>query len=184
MLHCSRGQVEPFVPLLWMVLLLLAVLAGAILLLFLNQRNFQRVDYSALINEEEHQRRLNTRLAYVEQLIARLLDLEQQRGGELNRLVERARIDLETQVQQARQQITTELLSRPAQLDFVLLRNAGAPTEPVAPAPPRVLTTARQRRIAEMLEEGYDAREVAQMLGISCHEVELVSSLTFGAKIA
>jgi len=48
----------------------------------------------------------------------------------------------------------------------------------------RFLKSPRQQQIAEALELGYTSQEVSRLLGVSRHEVELVSAIIFKNKSA
>lgn len=185
---------EAFVPLFWVVVLLLAVLCCAVLILYLNQRQYQRIDFSSLLNQEEDQRRLESRIAYLEQLIADLAEFEQFRRQELDELITGTRSALEDQVTQAKHAIVHELLKSPERMDTMLLDSAASATRGPASAPaakaallPNLKSTTannpRQRQIAELLEDGFAENEVAYLLGISRHEVDLVSSIVFDPKL-
>ena len=180
-----------------MLLLTLVLVAGAVLFLYLNQRNFQRVDYGHLIDDEERERRLNARLRHLEDLLSELARYEQLRREDLDSLLSAAQQRLAEEIAGAKQHIVTDVLSRPAEMDFLLMRAAQA--EPPAqlsqallsPATEeqsvnmlRFLKSPRQRQIAELLEQGYRQAEVCRMLGVSGCEVDLVSSIIFGAKSA
>jgi hypothetical protein len=186
--------VEAFTTLLGLLLVILAVLAGAVLHLFLNQRNFQRVDYARLLDQEERHHVEQTRQAQLEQLVGDLARLEQRRRHELESLIERAEDRLESNVCEAKQRLIGQLLAEPRQLDGLLCASSGVHTVPLPLARPvsdpanpqllRFLRNPRQLQIAELLERGMAEQEVAHSLGLSGHEVELVSAIIFSARVA
>ena len=194
----SAGEVEGLENVLWLALLLIALLAGAVLYLFINQRGFQRIDYRSLIDQEEQERRLQARLAYIEQLIADFAAYDRRRRQELEQLAEHARAEVAQQLSSARSRLADEILRDAAAVDHLILtqahtrrsRSAQLPREPMPgdrrgnANVRRFLDGQRQQQIAGLLEEGYDPREVARILGISRQEVEMISALVFNARSA
>ena len=181
--------------LLWVVLLLLAALAGAVMYLLVSRRHFQRVDYGALLDQEERQRRLQVRIEQLEQMLGDLAEYDLRRRQELEFFVAAAKEELAAMVGRARSEIIDEVLNRPERIDSLLLHESGAGVDPVVqpPAQPRAgrperddspnmvrfLKSERQQQIAEALELGYTSQEVSRLLGVSRHEVELVSAIIF-----
>ncbi|MBN2081248.1 hypothetical protein JW859_03465 [bacterium] len=178
--------------LLWLVLILLAMLAGAVLYLLTSRRHYQRVDYSQLIEQEEERRRMAARVERLEQLLARLVEYDRQRRAELGAFIDEAKTELAAQIKQAHRQIAEEILSRPAGWDQFLLDRAGVePPGVLADDADEKLTQvvnfkhgSRQFRIAELLELGFTPQEVSRELGVSRHEVELISAMIFKTKSA
>lgn len=181
--------------LLWLVLLILAVLSGAVLYLLASRRHYQRIDYSQLVEQEIERRHLAGRLEHLEQLIGDLAEYDRRRRRELDAFASETRSELALSIRQAREEIIEEVLANPARWDSLLLENSGAqPVVPqrllhqeVAEENPQLqncLRGQRQQQIAEMLELGHPAPEVARALGISRHEVDLVSSLIFKTRSA
>jgi len=176
--------------LLWLVLILLAILAGAVLYLLTSRRHYQRVDYSRLIEQEEESRRMAARLERLEQLLAQLTEYDEQRRAEMGAFIDQAKAELATQIQQAHRQIAEEILSHPTGWDQLLLDRAGAePPATAADQPDQAKAQlgnfkhgSRQFKIAELLELGYTPQEVSRELGVSRHEVELISAMIFKIK--
>jgi hypothetical protein len=182
-----------------LTLVFLALLAGVVLYLVLNQRNFQRIDYSHLILQEEQERQLSARLKQAEDLLTTLREYEHARKLELEHFVAAAMRELADEVAQARGSIVSEVLDRPGAYDMLLLADTGvAPIAPPSLQPqPQALRapehntnlgrfrrSPHQQRIAEMLECGFTHQEVSRDLGVSRTEVELVSSIIFSEKTA
>jgi DNA-binding NarL/FixJ family response regulator len=187
--------------LLWLVLLILALLAGAVLYLLASRRHYQRTDYSRLVEQDVEREQLNARLRRLEQLIADLAEYDRRRRSELEAFARETRAELAAEIQRAREQIVAEVLASPERWEDLLLQQSGAlppappptTTEPViaedtqAPENPqllRFLKGPRQRRIAELLEQGLGAQDVARQLSVSRHEVDLVSAIMFKTKSA
>lgn len=178
---------------LWVVLLLVALLAGAVLYLLITSRHYQRVDYSFLLDQEERQRRLQSRIRQLEQMIGDLAAYDRRRRRELDHAVKDAKRELGRMIHAARNDIVDEVLNEPRRVDNLLLRESGAelrrpdPAGRERPGSKRdenrnmlnFLKSPRQQRIAEQLELGYSSQDVSRMLGVSRHEVELVASIIF-----
>ena len=182
-------------------LVFLAVLAGVVVYLALNLRSFQRVDYSHLVEQEQLRQQIETRITYLEDLIARLAELERTRRDEMDAVLAAAKGELKAEVGQARQKILREVLERPATMDELLLhettvsqaipavaddpqasrRASVARSWREAPSIPQALMThsPRQQHVTELLELGYTHQDISRILGVSRHEVELVASLLF-----
>lgn len=182
-----------------LTLVFLALLAGVVLYLVLSQRNFQRIDYGYLIQQEERERQLIARLQQAENLLNTIREYERSRKLELERFVVAAKQELAEEIAAARGTIVSEVLERPGAYDMLLLADTGAsPITPHAaphcPPQPHRLEASRsmgrfyrnphQQRIAEMLECGFTHQEVSQNLGVSRTEVELVSSIIFSERTA
>jgi signal transduction histidine kinase len=182
-----------------LTLVFLALLAGVVLYLVLSQRNFQRIDYSHLLKQEDQERQLTARLKQAEDLLATLREYEHSRKLDLERFVAAAKQELATEIAAARGKIIAEVLDRPGAYDMLLLADTGvAPTPPRSPQPqpqPRSVPernaslgqfrrSPHQQRIAEMLECGFTHQEVSRDLGVSRTEVELVSSIIFSERTA
>ena len=182
--------------LLWLVLLILAVLSGAVLYLLASRRHYQRIDYSRLVEQEIERRHLAGRLDRLEQLISDLAEYDSRRRRELDAFARETRTELVELIKRAREEIVDEVLASPTRWDSLLLESSGAqpagpPRQPSrAPDPEenaqlmRFRRGSRQQQIAELLELGHAAPEVARALGISRHEVELVSALIFKTRSA
>ena len=178
------------------ILILLALLTGVVLWLVLSQRNFQRVDYGAYIDQEERDRQLARRMEHLDHLISDLVAYERQRRDELAAMVDSARRDLEQQVQQAKAEIIRDVLSRGGSYDELLASEHGVKLPPVPPSASqrtvgggnenlvKFLRSPRQRQIAEMLELGHTPHEVSRFLGVSKHEVDMVGSIIFSGESA
>lgn len=184
-----------------LTLVFLALLAGVVAYLALNLRHYQRVDYGNLVEQEQLKHQLESRIAHLEQLITRLAELEQIRRAELDSMLDQAKTDLRTEVQQAREQILSEVLEHPATLDEYLFRESarrpsglppvsdphcvpsGAVTRDRREVPgvplQRMLQSPRQQQVAELLELGYSHQDISRILTVSRHEVELIASLLF-----
>lgn len=188
-----------------LTLVFLALLAGVVLYLVLGQQRFQRVDYSHLLLQEERERQTLARLEHAERLLADLHQYERQRRRELDELIARAGAELAHQVDRAREDITAQVLNHPEVYDRLLAAHSGledaaqpAQTEPVcyagsrgaragaqgSPSLVRFLRSPRQQQIAGMLEQGFSHQAVSRELGVSRHEVELVSAIIFSEKTA
>lgn len=172
------------------ILIMMAILAGVVLWLVLSQRHFQRVDYDALIDQEERERQLARRMEHLDRLIGDLIAYERERRAELDALVATTRTDLAREVEQAKADIVREVLNQGQTYDELLMSQQGvAPgqSQPVElgmdPAANanlvRFFKNPRQHRIAELLELGHTPAEVARFLGVSQHEVDLVGSIIF-----
>jgi len=184
--------------LMWVVLLLLAVLSGVVMYLLVSRRHFQRIDYGGLLDQEERQRRLQVRIEQLEQMIGDLAQYDQKRRQELEFFVSAAKEELAAMVGRARSDIVNEVLNNPERIDSLLLHESGARRETSSAVPPehhrpepdntpnmvRFLKSPRQQQIAEALELGYTSQEVSRLLGVSRHEVELVSAIIFKNKSA
>jgi len=192
--------------LLWLVLLILALLAGAVLYLLASRRHYQRIDYSRLVEQDVEREQLTARLKRLEQLISDLAEYDRRRRSELEAFARETREQLAAEIRRAREELVAEVLADPQRWEQLLLDKSGAqppetPPEPAMPAPSlepaaqlsgegenpqllRFLKGPRQRRIAELLEQGLSAQEVAQLTGLSRHEVDLVSALMFKTQSA
>jgi hypothetical protein len=93
------------------ILLLVGVLAAAVVYLFMSSRNYQRIDYSAILQQDDYVRALDGRIEYLEELIV-----------------------LQQEQMELRQQDQEELLTA-ARLHFSQL--AAAASEPPPPQPAR-----------------------------------------------
>lgn len=179
--------------LLWVILVCLALLAGAVLYLLTSRRHYQRIDYSRLIAEENWEKRLKARLDRLEQLLTDLAEYDRRRREELDSFAAEARRELADQVRHAREEIVSEVLMRPDGWDRLLYDHSGAGLPPaagpepvarstaaerIAPAP-RTLHGSRQQGIRELLEQGHTAQQISRLLGVSRHEVELVAAFVF-----
>ena len=179
--------------LLWVILVCLALLAGAVLYLLASRRHYQRVDYARLIDEEHWEKRLKARLDRLEQLLTDLADYDRRRREELDTFAAEARRELADQVRRAREEIVSEVLMRPDGWDRLLYDHSGAGV-PSVPGPdaatglaaagreapaPRTLRGKRQQGIRELLEQGHSAQQISRLLGVSRHEVELVAAFVF-----
>jgi hypothetical protein len=188
-----------------LTLVFLALLAGVVLYLVLGQRHFQRVDYGHLLMQEERERQTLARLEHAERLLADLRQYDRERRRELDELVARAGAELAHQIDRAREDITAQVLNHPEVYDHLLEARSGlesgvqpAPGEPVRgansraaragaqgnPSLVRFLRSPRQQQIAGMLELGFNHQAVSRELGVSRHEVELVSAIIFSEKTA
>ena len=182
-----------------LTLVFLALLAGVVLYLVLSQRNFQRIDYGHLIQQEDRERQLNARLEQAETLLATLREYEYARKLELEQFISAAKQELADEIAAARNAIVSEVLDRPGAYDMLLLADTGA--APIKPQPallepqtppalnsnPNTMRFCRspyQQRIAEMLECGFTHQEVSRDLGVSRTEVELVNAIIFSEKMA
>lgn len=216
------------------ILLLLGVLAAAVVYIIIGMRGYQRVDYTNLLEQEEYVRALDSRIEYLEQLIATQQAQFAQRERELQGLLTAAQQHLAAEVRAARETIIEEVLASPQQFHGVQAReterrqaeqgllsqrpSAAAPT-PVRPsAPPQVsapaaaaplpvsalspasppvrrrpsgnanmvafLRNPKQGAIASYLEAGYKAEDIARLLGVSRHEIELVESILFRSSLS
>jgi hypothetical protein len=172
------------------ILILMALLAGVVLWLVLNQRHFQRVDYGTLVDQEERDRQLARRMEHLDRLIGDLIAYERERRAELDALVATTRTELSREVEQAKADIVREVLSQGQTYDELLMAQQGvAPGQSRPQQPPeqpaananlvRFFKNPRQHRIAELLELGHTPAEVARFLGVSQHEVDLVGSIIF-----
>jgi IS30 family transposase len=184
--------------LLLLSLLFTALLGGAIVYLFANQRHFQRVDYQQLINSEERERQQLKRLKHLERIIADMVAHDKQRRWEMEQLVKRTKRELAESVAKAREEIITDIMRQPSALDSLLLQQAQVLAPQLASSEhsdadsgsPSVNTgmgfahSPLQQRIAATLEEGWSTREIAEKLGVSLHEVELVNAIHFQSRTA
>jgi hypothetical protein len=193
--------------LLWLVLLILALLAGAVLYLLASRRHYQRTDYAGLVEQDTEREQLKARLKRLEQLLADLAEYDRRRRSELEAFAREVRAELAAEIRRAREEITAEVLADPRRWEQLLLQQSGAQypadeapgapsfarmPQPAAPGDSagdnpqllRFLNSPRQQRIAELLEQGLGAQEVAQQLNVSRHEVDLVSALMFRTKSA
>jgi len=178
--------------LIWLGLLLMTLLAGAVVYLFLNQRHFQRVDYGHLLDQEERLRQLDARIAHLERLIADLALLEQKRRQELDQFVAETKNDLRQQLAQAQQQQAERAVgSLPHAVGIPMGWELEPPSacqhEPVelpsAVEVPLAMPTAswRQQEVIELLEQGCDHQDISRLLGVSRHEIKLVETMLFGS---
>jgi hypothetical protein len=180
-------------------LIFLTLLSGVVLYLVLNQKNYQRVDYSHLITQEERERHLMARVEHAERMIGDLVAFERKQRQDMEALIDLAGQELTTRIAKAREQVLKEVLDDPAQYDRILANSNRLTDLPAAPNPEhrsvsaagggnpnlvRFVRSARQQQIAEMLELGFTHQEVSRTLGVSRHEVELVSTIIFGAETA
>jgi hypothetical protein len=216
------------------ILLLLGVLAAAVVYVIMSLRNYQRVDYSHLLEQEEYVRALDTRIEYLEQLIASQQDQFAQRERELTALLTVAQQHLAAEVRSAREAIIEEVLATPQRQQAVQDRELARrraeqgllsqqqslpPVSGAGPAAPGVPTAApatpesagqaavplpassaplpgprrrsgnpnlvaflrnpRQGAIASYLEAGYKPEDIARLLVVSRHEIDLVESILF-----
>jgi hypothetical protein len=173
------------------ILIMMALLAGVVLWLVLSQRQYQRVDYGAMVDQEERERQLGRRMEHLDRLIGDLIAYERERREELDALVATTRAELEQQVQQAKAEIVRDVLSQGQTFDELLLSQQGVlPGQPQpargGAAEPgananlvRFFKNPRQHQIAELLELGHTPAEVSRFLGVSQHEVDLVGSIIF-----
>ncbi len=176
------------------ILIMLALVAGVVLWLVLSQRQFQRVDYGAMVDQEERERQLARRMEHLDRLIADLIAYERERRAELDALVINTRAELRQQVEQAKADIVCEVLSQGRTYDELLMSQQGIEpgirVEQDSGASPansnlvRFFKNPRQHRIAELLELGHTPAEVARFLGVSQHEVDLVGSILFSEQSA
>lgn len=184
-----------------LLLLVLVLLGGVVLYLALSQRQYQRIDYTYLITQEERERQVTARLEHLERLLAEFIEYENRRRAELDQLIAAARQSLAQQVGEAQQTIVRNVLGQPSEMDRLLLKHSGAqpaeatPPQPLPPTPvespgeenPQLvnfLKGPRQQQIAEMLELGHTSHDVSRILGVSRHETELVASIIFRARPA
>lgn len=179
--------------LLWVILVLLVLLAGAVLFLLASRRHYQRVDYSHLVAEEGWEKRMRARLDRMEQLLGDLAEYDRRRREELDGFAAAAREALAEQIRHAREEIVSEVLSQPAAWDRLLYQHSGAglaagEDQPAGLGPvaaraaagePLKLRGPRQQRIRELLEQGCSAQDISQRLSVSRHEVELVAAFVF-----
>lgn len=184
--------------LLLLSLLFTALLGGVVIYLFANQQHFQRVDYQQLVNSEERERQQLKRLKHLERLIEDLVVYDKRRRREIEQLVERTKQELADAVAAAREEIIADVLRQPATLDSLLLQQAQVLIPQSVPSQPKVADAGSisatpvvdfpqsplQQRIAALLEEGRSTRDVAEKLGVSLHEVELVNALCFQSRTA
>jgi len=182
--------------LLWLVLLILALLAGAVLYLLASRRHYQRIDYSRLVEQDTEREQLLARLRHLEQLIGDLAEYDRRRRTELEAFARETRAELAAQIKRARVELSAEILESSARWEQLLLQQSGAPppaaaeaaagatAAPDSPQMLRFLKSPRQQRIAELLELGHTAQEVSQLSGVSRHEVELVSAIIFKTRSA
>lgn len=167
------------------------------LYLAINQHKYQRMDPSRVIDDDLHEKQFDKRLRYLEQLIADLAKLEAKKRSELDRVVAKAKLDLEAQVEEARSEIVSHVLLCPEDVDGALLKHAGIhqgqdSRKPSNPEPRlgnnrsmvNFLRSPRQREIAELLELGYTHQDTSRMLAVSRHEIDLVASIIFSEKSA
>lgn len=184
--------------LLLLSLLFTALLGGAVVYLFSNQRHFQRVDYQQLINSEERERQQLKRLKHLERLIADLVAYDKRRRREMEQLVKRTKLELAGAVANVREEIVADVMRQPAALDSLLLQQAQVLAPQTASSEPDAAAETQesakpvmdfpqsqlQQRIAAMLEEGRSSLDVAEKLGVSLHEVELVNAIYFQSRTA
>ncbi len=180
-------------------LVLLTLLGGAVLYLANNQNKFQRVDHARVLDDDLREKQLDTRLKYLEQLIADLATLGKEKRSELDRVVSTAKQELGSQIEEARGEIINQVLMQPEDVDAALLKHSGIShgqflAEPTKVEPRQVnpndtsmlnfLRSPRQREIAELLESGYSHQDISRMLAVSCHEIDLVASIIFSEESA
>lgn len=180
----------------WLAIVFLVVLGGVVLYLFINQWNFQRVDPKHLIDQEEQQRRLEARIEHLEKLISELKSYNQSKREELEYFVMAAKAEIADKVREAQDEIVGEVINQPDMLDRMLMNQAltrqsdAIPQQSVparAKTPPRrfqALNSARQRQVAELLEQGLSHDEVAKSTGVSGQEIEMVASIIFDTRSA
>src|SRR5437773_5149682 len=97
------------------ILLLLGVLAAAVAYIIINMRNYQRVDYSHLLEQEQYVRALDSRIEYLEQLIAAEQEHVAGRERELAALLTAAQQSLASEVRAARDILVEEVRYIPPQ---------------------------------------------------------------------
>ena len=175
-----------------LILIIVAILSAVVLLLYMNQRRYQQIDHGYLIDQEAQEQRFNERMRYLEQMIADMAHYESKRKQELDSALETAKSELAQRVERARGEIISDVLNHPDDVDAVLIKHCGILPGEISgtPAPERrqpkandnlvrFLRSPRQQQIAELLELGYSHQDVSRMTGVSCHEVDLVSSIIF-----
>lgn len=179
----------------WLAITFLVLLGGVVLYLFVNQWNFQRFDHKHLIDHEEQQNRLESRIKHLEKLISELKDFEHSKREELEYFVMAAKAEIADKVREAQDEIVGEVINQPDMLDRMLMnqaltRQSDAAMQQVPPrakTPPRshpALHSARQRQVAELLEQGFTHDEVAKSTGVSGQEIEMVASIIFDTRSA
>lgn len=180
----------------WLAIVFLVLLGGVVLYLFVNQWNFQRFDHKYFIDHEEQQNRLEARIEHLEKLISELKGFEQSKREELEYFVMAAKAEIADKVREAQDEIVGEVINQPDMLDRMLMNQAltrQSDAAPHMPVPPRTKTpsrshpalhNARQRQVAELLEQGFTHSEVAKSTGVSGQEIEMVASIIFDTRSA
>jgi hypothetical protein len=185
---------------------MVALLAGALLYLWLQLRHYQRIDYSYLISQEERERQTLGRLASLEQLVGDLSAFDRLHRADLAEMLSSSQTQLEMQAGALREMLAA---ARQAEAASPTVRQVivqpvaleeGAPPERT-PSRRRVadpalkpavaqsgtllfLRNERQWDIAAKLQDGAGAAAISRELGISLHEVELVRSVIARRKSA
>jgi len=161
---------------------MVALLAGAVLYLWLQLRYYQRVDYGFLIKQDERERQTLARLAALEQLVSDLSDYDRLHRADLAEMLSSSQTQLELQAATLHDMLRdagggASESPRESRRSRRTATTAGRPSA----GPPRgellFLRNEKQWDIAARLRDGDGPREIARALGISLHEVELVRSV-------
>ncbi|MCC7478559.1 hypothetical protein IT575_08890 [bacterium] len=187
-----------------LVLAMLALISGALVYLFNEQRKFQRNDPLDLIRQEDEERRQTLRLERLEDLLGRLVEQERRKReetaaalSEVRAAAFKLRQDLEELKAEGRQQqhsfqasLNTQPAPAPAaafaaaapalqhneesDLDDWYLPQAGN-SEPL---PTHSLPEdGRAAAASNLIQQGLDEQSVARQLGLSSHAVAMISAL-------
>lgn len=179
-----------------LAIVMVALLAGAVLHLYLQLRHYQRIDYSALIQQEDIERQATLRLARMEDLLSRLLSEEQRRREEMaSALGEVRSVSFTLRNEMQRFEELSRLHSSPPPLDEQGDRRPQSPStrqvqpaaelrpEPrrerpvTAPSFPSAVVSRSAALAAANAGSAGDERQLARELGLSSHAVELIEAL-------
>lgn len=189
------------------ILLLLGLLAIAVVYIVASLRHYQRIDYSRILEQDDYARALDSRIEYLEDLIAQQQDEHQQREAEHQQRIDEARLQFAAELAAVRssgaaQAQQVEVLAAEADQTGSVPSAGDAQQQPArscvgrprptaqvsamieqAPPPPADMLffrcNSRQQEIAALLEAGDSPAEISRKLGASFQEIDLVNSLVF-----
>jgi DNA-binding NarL/FixJ family response regulator len=188
-----------------LLITLLAILGGAVLHLYLQLRKYQRLDYGALITQDERDRQAADRLQRLEALIAQQQDeREQQRSNTAEALREvriaakQLREQFDSFREMANSQLSLKANDLPApvrhgsvpshvsqlarEIEQISQRGRGPETQPAAQmrteAPAQKMPISSMAgKVNELLKQGLSVKAIAKELGLSLREVEMLAAL-------
>jgi hypothetical protein len=181
-----------------LVITLLAILGGAVLHLYLQLRKYQRLDYSALITQDERERQAADRLQRLEALIARQLDEREQQRDHTAEALKEVRIatkQLREQFDGFREMANSQLTLKAQDLAPAQRRGAVAAAAPLHAGiqssttvsipglerrevfSPKMPISSMAGKVDELLKAGLSNFEIAKKLGLSNREVEMLAAL-------
>lgn len=190
-----------------LILAMLALVTGALVYLFSEQRHFKRVDHTELIRQDDEDRRTALRIERLEDLLGRLVNEERRKREETASALSEVRAAA-FKLRQELDELRTASLPSVAQLAASTAPASAIPApaavqmeqpatlrsrpvqndaeEMYVPAVQRGSESIKPRslpqdgRTAEannLFEQGLDQQSVARQLGLSSHAVELINSL-------